>query len=115
METYLDYLSLRYANRLHFLPTHHALGTPPEQPSTHANLPGLHRLYNLSKNLILGKLEDRTATTTMGGVAKTVFPNPNKTTKPQQLHGKWLETLEDHTIVMYTDGSKLANGAVGCG
>jgi len=36
----------------------------------HANLPGLHRLYNLSKNLILCKLEDRTATTTTGGVAK---------------------------------------------
>jgi len=115
METYLDYLSLRYAIRLHFLPTHHALGPPREQPGTYANLPGLHRLYNLSKNLILGKLEDRTATTTTGGVAKTVSPNPDKTTKPQQLHGKWLETLEDHTIVMYTGGSKLANGAVGCG
>jgi len=36
-------------------------------------------------------------------------------TKPQQLHEKWLETLEDHTIVMYTNGSKLTNGAVGCG
>ena len=115
MERYLDYLSLRYAIRLHFLPTHHALGPPREQPNTHANLPGLHHLYNLSKDLILGKLEDRTATTNTGGVAKTVSPNPDKTTKPQQLHEKWLQTLADHTVVMYTDGSKLANGAVGCG
>jgi len=115
METYLDYLLLRYAIRLHFLPTHHTIGPPQEQPNTHANHPGLHRLYNLSKDLILGKLEDRTATTTTGGLAKTVSPNPNKTTKPQQLHEKWIQTLADHTVVMYTDGSKLANGAVGCG
>jgi len=54
METYLYYLSLRYAIRLHFLPTHHTFGPPREQPNTHANLPGLHRLYNLSKDLILG-------------------------------------------------------------
>jgi len=115
MEKYLDYQLLRYAIRLHFLPTHHALEPPHEQPNTHANLPGLHRLYNLSKDLVLGKLEDRTATTTMGGVAKTISPNPNKTTKPQQLHEKWLQILADHTVVMYTDGSKLANGSLGCG
>jgi len=46
---------------------------------------------------------------------KIVSSNSDKTTKPQQLHGKQLETLEDHTIVMYTDRSKLANGAVGSG
>jgi hypothetical protein len=72
METYLDYLSLRYAIRLHFLPTHHALGPPREQPDTHANLPGLHHLYNISKDLIVGKLEDRTATT-MRGCKKSVY------------------------------------------
>jgi len=88
MEKYLDYLPLRYVIRLHFLPTHHALGPPGEQPNTHANLPGLYHLYNLSKDLVLGKLEDRTATTTAGGVAKTISPNPDKTTKPQQLHEK---------------------------
>jgi len=82
METYLDYLLLRYAIRLHFLPTHHTVGPLREQPNTHANLSGLHRLYNLSKDLILGKLEDQTATTTTGGVVKTVSPNPDKTTKP---------------------------------
>jgi len=115
MEAYLDYLSLRYAIRLYFLPTSHALGPPRGQPNTHASLPGLHRLYNLSKHLVLGKLEDRTATGTADGVAKATSPNPDKTTRPQELHEKWLQTHPDHTIIIYTDGSKLENGAVGCG
>jgi len=117
LEAYLEYLALRYAIRLHFLPSHHALGPPRDQPNTLISLPGLHRLYNLSKQLVLGKLEDRTTTinTTAEGVTKTTSPNPNKTTQPQQLHEQWLQTLQDHTIVIYTDGSKLANGTVGCG
>jgi len=52
---------------------------------------------------------------TMEGVTTTASPNPDKTTKPRQLHEKWIQTLQDHTITIYTDGSKLANGAVGCG
>jgi ribonuclease HI len=51
----------------------------------------------------------------MEGVTKMISPNPDKTTRPQHLHEKWLETLPDHTITIYTDGSKLTNGAVGCG
>jgi len=46
---------------------------------------------------------------------KTTSPNPNETIQPQRLHEQWLQTLQDHTIVIYTDGSKLANGTVGCG
>jgi len=115
MEAYLDYLSLRYAIRLHFLPTHHALEPPHDLADTRTNLPGLHRLYNLSKHLVQGKLEDRTAMSTAPGVAKTTSPNPDKTTQPRQLHEKWLRTLTESTIVIYTDGSKLDNGNVGCG
>jgi len=115
MEVYLDYLSLRYAIRLDFLPTHHTLGPLRAEPNTHDNLPGLHRLYSLSKHLALGKLEDRTTTTTAEGAATITSPNPDKTTKPKQLHDRWLETLPDHPITIYTDGSKLDNGAVGCG
>jgi len=107
MEAYLDYLSLRYAIRLHFLPTHHALGPTRDLPDTRTNLPGLHRLYNLSKHLVQGKLEDRTATLTAPGVAKTMSPNPDKTTQPRQLHEKWLQTLPESTIVIYTDSPKL--------
>jgi len=115
MEGYLDYLSLRYAIRLHFLPANHALGPPRGQPNTHASLPGLHRLYNLSRHLVLGKLEDRTTTDTAEGVVKTTSPNPDKTTRTKELHEKWLQTHPDHTIIIYTDGSKLDSGAVGCG
>jgi len=115
LEAYLDYLSLRYAIWLHCLPTHHAWGPPYDQPNMHASLPGLHRLYSRSKHLVQGKLEDRTSTMTMAGVATTASPNPDKTTKPRQLHKKLIQTLPDHTITIYTDGPKLANGAVGCG
>jgi len=104
MEAYLDYLSLRYAIQLHLLPTHHSLGPPRDLPDTLTNLPGLHRLYNLSKHLVQVKLEDRTATSTAPGVAKTTSANPNKTTQPRQLHEKWLRTLTESTIVIYTDG-----------
>jgi len=115
MEAYLDYLSLRYAIRLHFLSTHYALSPPRAEPNTHDNLPELHCFYSLSKHLVLGKLEDRTTTTTAEGATTIASPNPNKTTKPKQLHDRWLDTLPDHTITIYTDGSKLDNGAVGCG
>jgi ribonuclease HI len=115
MEIYLDYLSLRYAIRLHFLPTYHAVGPPQAHQNTHPSLPGLHRLYNISKHLVQGKLEDRTATTTAEGTEEAPSPNPDKTTQPELLHQKWLQTLPDHTTVIYTDGSKLDNGTVGSG
>jgi ribonuclease HI len=115
MEAYLDYLSLRFAIRLHFLPSHHALGRPRADPTTHNHLPGLHRLHDLSKHLIVGKLEDRTTTSTADGIPKITSPNPDKTTSPQELHRKWICSLPDHTIVIYTDGSKLDTGATGCG
>ena len=115
MEAYLDYLSLRFAIRLHFLPAHHALGWPRADPTTHSYLPGLHRLHDLSRHLIVGKLEDRTSTSTADGIPKITSPNPDKTTSPQELHGKWIRSLPDHTIVIYTDGSKLDSGATGCG
>ena len=113
MAAYLDYLSLPYAIRLHFLPTYHALGPPHSQPNTYSNLPGLHHLYNLSKHLVQGKLEDCT-TSTVPGIVKTTPPNPDKTTRPQQLYEEWLRTLLTPTIIIYTDGSKLENGAVSC-
>jgi len=115
MEAYLDYLSLRYAIRLHFLPPHHALGKPRSSQTAHKGLPGLHHLYDLSKHLIMGKLENRTTTSTAKGIPQAHSPNLDKTTRPQELHEQWLRSLPDHTIVIYTDGSKLINGATGCG
>jgi ribonuclease HI len=115
MEVYLDYLSLRFAIRLYFLPPHHALGRPYPDQAVHNHLPGLHCLHDLSKHLVVGKLEDRTTTSTAEGIPKITSPNPDKTTSSQELHGKWIRSLPDHTIVIYTDGSKLDSGATGCG
>ena len=115
MEAYLDYLSLQYAIRLHFLPDHHALSRPHPEQTTRNNLPGLHHLYALSKHLVIGKFEDRMSTSTADGVPKIICPNPDKTISLQKLHKKWLRSLPDHTIVIYTDGSKLDSGATGCG
>jgi len=115
MEAYLDYLSLRFAIRLHFLPSHHATGPPRYHPNTRPDLPGLHHLYNLSKHLVMGKLEDRTTHLPNDGIQPIPSPNPDKTTKPRRLHEKWLCTLPEDTIIIYTDGSQLPDGGTGCG
>jgi len=115
MEAYLDYLSLRFAIRLHFLPSHHATGPPRYHPNTRPDLPGLHNLYNLSKHLVMGKLEDRTTHLPNDGIQPIPSPNPDKTTKPRRLHEKWLCTLPEDTIIIYTDGSQLPDGGTGCG
>ena len=58
LRAYLDYLSLRYAIRLCFLPSHHTLGPLRAAKNMPPNFPGLHCLYNLSKHLVIGKLKD---------------------------------------------------------
>jgi len=58
LEAYLNYLPLQYAIRLHFHPSHHALGPPRAAQNTPPNLPELHCLYNLSKHLVMGKLKN---------------------------------------------------------
>jgi len=63
----------------------------------------------------MGKLEDRMTTSTADIIPKITSPNPDKTTRPNELHGKWLHSLPDRTIVIYTDGSKLDSGSTGCG
>jgi len=115
MEAYLDYLSLCFAIRLHFLPSHHEIGPPRHHPNMRPDLPGLHHLYNLSKHLVRGMLEDRTTHFTNDGVQPIPSPNPDKTTTPRRLHEKWLCTLSEHIIIIYTDGSQLPDGETGCG
>jgi len=100
MEAYHDSLLLvHFAIRPHLLPAHHAHGRPHPEQVAPKHLPGLHRLYDLSRHLIIGKLKDRTSTSTADGIPKTTSPNPNKTTSSQELHGNWIRSLPDHTIV----------------
>jgi len=115
MEAYLDYLSLRFAIRLYFLPACHSTGPPRQHPHTRQDLPGLYYLYNLSKHLIMGKLEDRITHLPVNGVHPVTSPNPDKITTPQHLHQQWLLTLPEKTIIICTDGSQLDNGKTGCG
>lgn len=115
MEAYLDYLSLRFAIRLHFLPSFQATGHPCHNPNTRPDLPGLHHLYNLSKHLIVGKLEDRTTHLPFKGVQAITSPNPDKTTTPRQLHDQWIRTLPCPVTIIYTNGSTLNDGSTGCG
>jgi len=63
----------------------------------------------------MGKLENRTSISSAEGVPITPSANPDKTTRPQKLHEQWLESQGNHTIIIYTDGSKLDNGSTGCG
>jgi len=63
----------------------------------------------------MGKLENRRSISSAEGVPITPSPNPDNTTRPQKLHEQWLESQENHTIIIYTDGSKLDNGSTGCG
>jgi len=82
MEAYLDYLSLHFAIHLHFLPACHATGPTHQHPHILQDLPGLHHLYNLSKHLIMGKLEYRITHLPVNGVHPVTSPNPNKITTP---------------------------------
>jgi len=63
----------------------------------------------------MGKLENRTSISSAEEVPITPSPNPDKTTRLQKLHEQWLESQENHTIIIYTDGSKLDNGSTGYG
>jgi len=40
---------------------------------------------------------------------------PGQNNPTSKLHKQWLESQENHTIIIYTDGSKLDNGSTGCG
>jgi len=115
IEVYLDYLSLCFAIRLHFLPACHATGPPRQHPHTRQDLPDLHHLYNLSKHLIMGKLEDCITHLLVNCVHPVTSPNRDKITTPRQLHQQWLHTLSEKTIIIYTNGSQLDNGKTGCG
>jgi len=115
MEAYLDYLSVHFAIGLHFLTSYHATGPARHNPNTLPDLSGLHHLYNLSKHLLMGKLEDRTIHLPVQRVQAITSPNPDKTTTPRQLHNQWIRTLPTPVTIIYSDGSKLDDGSTGYG
>jgi ribonuclease HI len=122
MHLYLDYLSARYAVRLHFLEEGHVLTnlvTPPPQANrsrAHTNLPSINRLLTYTDPMIDGPLEDRRTEAEGRPVIQSAGPvHRDKDKKAREIHQMWVETLPKGTIVVYTDGSKLANGSTGSG
>lgn len=122
MNLYLDYMSARYAVRLHFLEEGHELDklvTPPPPagtPRPHINLPSINRLLSFTDPMIDGPLEDRKTTASAQPGIQTASPvHKEKGKKARETHRKWVATLPEGTIVMYTDGSKMDDGSTGCG
>jgi ribonuclease HI len=114
---YLDYLTLRYAIRLRFLPADHVLapnaayfGTAPR-----ADYPSRLRMSTLIHALAPGgAVEDRFCQID-GAIPSARSPHPDKETDPTGIHNKWITTLPDLTMLLYTDGSKFEDGRTGSG
>jgi hypothetical protein len=85
LDIYLDYLANKYAIRLLFLPPDHALDFPP--------------------------VESRPLPIT-GQICKIVVPEIQKDENAMGIHLSRLKSLNNNTILCYTDGSKQENGLV---
>jgi ribonuclease HI len=115
LNTYLDYLSARYTIRLLFLHARHSLSGLPTTPHCPISAPGTSRLKDLIKHLTTGRLEDRSVAPITFNVDMAPAINLNKHDEPARRHSSWVSSLPIGTFLLYTDGSKLDNGQVGCG
>jgi hypothetical protein len=108
MDIYLNYLSMRYAIWLQFFPSDHVLADPPTyirgKPKLH--FPSMHRLDCLIAHLTEGNLAEWYCHTD-ASVPRVASPHPDKHTDPTGIHGRWIQSLPDFTILPYTDGFKL--------
>jgi ribonuclease HI len=106
---YLDFLSTKESIRQAFSPT-------PIMPTTTSpqNIPGSQRLLSFLQCLGPGKLEDR-ITTSPHNIPRGPKPHTTKLNNQAATHTNWIRSLLDHTILIYTDGSKLDNGNTGSG
>jgi ribonuclease HI len=115
LHVYLDYLSTKFAIRLLFLPAGHSLAGIPTIPNCPASAPGISRLRNLIKHLITSNLENH-ATTPIAFSIKSAPPvYTSKSDQSHSHHQDWISSLPIGTLLLYTDGSKLDSGQVGCG
>jgi ribonuclease HI len=111
---FMDYLSTNYAIRLCFLPKSHILGRPLPNDRRQPYLPGLPRLHSFIKDMITSTLENR-QTTSHGSIPTIIIPHLSKDKFAKHIHERWISTLEDDTVLCYTDGSRLDDGSTGCG
>jgi ribonuclease HI len=116
LDAYLDYLSMRYAIRVRFLPADHILAGSPEyiRGKPKPELPSRHRLDGLISHLTIGKLED-CSNSVDASIPRIESPHRDKHTDPTGIHVRWIQLFPDFTILLYTDCSKLEDGRTGSG
>jgi ribonuclease HI len=115
LHVYLDYLSTIFAIRLLFVPTIYSLAGIPTIPNCPVLAPGTSQLHDLIKHLITGNLENH-ATTPIAFSIKLAPPvHTSKSDQSHSYHQDWIPSLLIGTLLLYTDGSKLDSGQVGCG
>jgi hypothetical protein len=116
MDAYLDYLLMRHAIRLSFLPDDHILADQPTYicGKPKLNFPSKHRLDSIITRLTKRNFEDRYRhTDTL--IPRIVSPHTDKHTNPTGIHERWIQSLPDFTMMLYTDGSKLEEDCTGSG
>jgi ribonuclease HI len=115
-DAYLDYLSMQYAIRVRFLPSDHILADQPEyiRGTPKPVYPSRHRLDSLIAHLTVGVLEDRFRHIE-ASIPRVQSPHLDKHTNPVGIHERWIQSLPDFTMLLYTDGSKLEDGRTGSG
>ena len=64
--------------------------------------------------MMSGILENRKITA-QGYIPEIQVQLMAKTSSAKLTHENWIQTLEDDTILCYTDGSRLPDGSTGCG
>jgi ribonuclease HI len=114
---YLDYLTLRYAIRLRFLPADHVLAPRAAYSGNapRADYPSRLRMSTLIHALAPGgAIEDRFCQID-DAIPSARSPHPDRETDPIGIHGKWVAALPDLTMLLYTDGSKFEDGRTGSG
>jgi hypothetical protein len=116
MDAYLDYLSMPYAIQLRFLTDDHILADQPAyiRGKPKLNFPSKHRLDSIIAHLTVENIEDRYCHTD-ASILRVESPHPDKLTNPTGIDERWIWSLPDFTILLYTDGSKLEDGRTGSG
>jgi hypothetical protein len=115
LDIYLYYLLNKYAIRLLFLPPDHALDfPPPDLNNPKPPYPTSAKLFKQISHLAIEPVENRSLPITEQ-ISKIVVPGIEKDEKAIGIHLSWLKSLNNITILCYTDGSKQENGLVGSG
>jgi ribonuclease HI len=109
LSEYLNYLSTKESIRQVFSPS----PLPTTTPSS-SNLPGSQSLLTFYRLLNPGPLEDR-LTTSPNRIPRGPRPHLNKLNNQASIHTKWISSLPNNILLIYTDGSKLDNGLTGSG